>query len=239
MARTTLGLLLVSLLLPACGGADGERATRGELANGGAPAVDPCAADAGYEFLVVEDFDDGRAQNWWSSSDKTPGSTMEPDPARQGPSTTELEAPRCGSTHALRVKATGLAIYGAAFGTSTLAQPDVSDYDGLSLWVKRNPGAPGVSLFVALNDGQTDASSGGECDDLALYEHEKCDRFGAGVSLEEEWRFVTIPFDYMRQRGFGVIVPELDTSAITGLNMSFEVGDWDFFIDDVAFYRAP
>ncbi len=186
---------------------------------------------------------------------------MVPLPGRESPDANELTDPRCDeSAYALRIKAEGLVIYGGAFGTSFLVQEplgrDASDYEGLSLWVKHGGSdAPGASMFVAINDRNTDSSARvsiqaseaqqgieteeivPDCDDLSLVESEKCDRFGAGVPLPDEWTFIKIPFDKMKQRGFGIPVPAPDVGAIAGLNFSFEAGDWDFYIDDVAFYR--
>lgn len=247
--RALLTLTPIVLLgAVACGGTQGERPSAGFEAGGGAPPVtDPCEADDGLEFSMIEDFEDGRAQRWWTGADGTPGYTMEPPDDRESPESNELDTPRCGtSRYGLHIRATGLKVYGGSFGTSFLVQYpegwDVSDYEGLSLWVKRE-GGPGASLFIALNDQYTDGTAGsalrGEpaCDDNSLTESKKCDRFGAGVRLTDEWQFVAIPFTAMKQRGYGVIAPYLDTEALAGLNASFEAGDWDFIIDDVGFYR--
>ena len=66
---------------------------------------------------------------------------------------------------------------------------------------------------------------------------QKCDRFTAGIGLEENWRFYAIPFERFRQRGIGRSTPGLDRPALVGLELSFATGDWDFWVDDVAFYR--
>jgi len=260
--RAALTIPLLLACAAGCGGVDRGRPSADyetgggappSTGEGGAPAVD-CEADEGLEFALIEDFEDGYAQQWWISGDGTPGAIMDPPDGEQGYPANELDEPRCASTTALRIRAEGLKIYGGAFGKSflTTATPtgfDVRDWEGLSLWVKRNPDARGRSFYVALNDPQTDGSSWKKffpdeptenlvCDDRSLVESEKCDRFGLGVALEEQWRLVKIPFDAMKQRGFGVPVEELDLEHITGINISFEAGDWDFYIDDAAFYRV-
>jgi hypothetical protein len=67
----------------------------------------------------------------------------------------------------------------------------------------------------------------------------KCDRFGAGVGLEPEWRFVKIPFDSMRQRGYGVKSPagRLLKEELLAFGIYMDIGNWDFWIDQIAFYK--
>lgn len=69
----------------------------------------------------------------------------------------------------------------------------------------------------------------------------KCDRFGAGVGLEPEWRFVKLPFSKLRQRGFGVKSPagRVLREALLAVSIYVDVGNWDFWIDQVAFYKEP
>src|SRR5262249_11496376 len=66
---------------------------------------------------------------------------------------------------------------------------------------------------------------------------EKCDPFGAAVLLTDEWRMVKIPFGRMVQKGYGMPTPSgrLDSAHITGLQFGLGPGDWDFWLDDVAF----
>jgi hypothetical protein len=140
-------------------------------------------------------------------------------------------------------------IYGGGVGTNFFPTPmDVSAWDGISFWGRRGdvPGRElGKTLFFAVSDKYTDAYNGRVLfEDRQPFCHEttedmsfRCDRFGVGVGLETDWRHYMIPFDRMRQRGYGRIAPELDLTAIIGLNIAFETGDWEFWLDDVAFYR--
>ncbi|MBN2195081.1 MAG: hypothetical protein JW751_19850 [Polyangiaceae bacterium] len=57
------------------------------------------------------------------------------------------------------------------------------------------------------------------------------------MPLTDDWRFVAIRFDEMRQRGYGVPAPYLDVAMLQGLNFGLERGNWDFWVDDVAFFR--
>jgi hypothetical protein len=69
----------------------------------------------------------------------------------------------------------------------------------------------------------------------------KCDRYGAGVGLETEWRFVKIPFASMGQRGFGVKSPigRPYLEQLLGLGFYLDINNWDLWIDEVAFYKDP
>jgi hypothetical protein len=74
-----------------------------------------------------------------------------------------------------------------------------------------------------------------------LPDAQKCDPFGLGVGLTPEWRFVKLPFADVKQKGFGLPSPHgvLDTSVLVGLQLAINSGDWDVWIDDIAFYREP
>ena len=69
----------------------------------------------------------------------------------------------------------------------------------------------------------------------------KCDPFGAAVGLTDDWQFVKIPFASAAQKGFGVPSPlgQIDVSALVGLQIALSPGDWDVWLDDIAFYHEP
>lgn len=256
--------LIGSLVLLGASGCGGEDEGRPGATEGGGltpPPADPCEATEGYVFASVSDFEVGPATGFWVSSDKTE-SFMEPADGTNSPRTAAIEAARCGvSTRALRIQARDLVKYGGAFGVTFAyraaggaveagegvqingAPVDASQWEGLSLWVRRGPES-GSSLFVGLNERHTDEqgslalSDEPYCLNDTPNEADKCDRFGAGVPLTEAWQFVAIPFSQMKQRGFGVVAPYLDVAHIQGLNMGFEIGDWDIWIDDLSFYRT-
>lgn len=227
-----------AILCAGCGGEDGGRPAAAQGRTLAPLPSDRCAADDGYDFELIEDFEDAHAQGFWVSSDGTE-SEMDPPNGTNQPVAPELEEERCGeSRFALRIFARGLSKYGGAFGTSYPTPFDASDWDGISLWVRRGPDS-GSSLFVGVNEQHTDQGGSAVCLNDISIERYKCDRFGAGVALDEEWRFVTVRFDQMAQRGYGVVAPYLDVGAIQGLNCGFEIGDWEFWVDDIAYFRAP
>jgi hypothetical protein len=163
----------------------------------------------------------------------------------------ELPEEHCGSTRALHIVSGPFYDWGGTAGENFPAR-DVSEYDGISFWAKKEPGDEfGRSLFVAITEKHTidmekadDAGNsnpdyvcgctrGDDCDPEA----EACDRFGVAVGISEQWRFFAIPFQRMRQRGYGVPAPYMDLEALLGFAVYYEAGTWDFWVDDVAFFK--
>jgi hypothetical protein len=68
----------------------------------------------------------------------------------------------------------------------------------------------------------------------------QCDRFGVGIGISHEWRFFKIPFERMRQRAYGrpsqLTRPDVN---LFGIEIGLDGDDWDFWLDDLAFYRDP
>jgi hypothetical protein len=133
---------------------------------------------------------------------------------------------------------------------------DASAFDGFSFWVKKGAGTSERSIIVLAVDlytagqknivnaitGEPTACYGGEpiISDVPDVDFEKCDPFAMGVTLEDDWTFVAIRFDEMRQKGFGMPSPEgLQTQELLRLQFLVTAGDWDFWLDDVAFFRDP
>lgn len=68
----------------------------------------------------------------------------------------------------------------------------------------------------------------------------QCDRFGAGVGIALDWRFFKIPFARMRQRAFGRPSPlPAPDPFILGVEIGLDGENWDFWLDELAFYRDP
>jgi hypothetical protein len=250
MALIALG----SASIKACGVGEGERPA---LAFAGASALtDPCRSVGDVELKSIEHFELGIGRLWWVSSDGT--GQMERTPSEhereeerwlysgREPPASEIAGGRCGvSRYALNIKATGMEIFGGAFGKNFFPETfDASDWDGVAFWGRRGEDS-GSTLFFAISEKHTDQNDGSRlfedrepfCEENPVDPLMKCDRFGVGVGLEKEWQFFKVPFSRMRQRGFGIQAPEMDLSALIGVNISFEIGDWDIWMDDVAFYR--
>lgn len=124
---------------------------------------------------------------------------------------------------------------------------DASAWDGIALWVRLGEARSGRAILVSARDPFTSrppASSNQEpyCSSAdGVPDAKKCDPFGLAVLLEPEWRFVTVPFALMQQKGFGAPSPlgQLDASQLVGLELGFSAGDWDVWVDDIALYREP
>lgn len=134
---------------------------------------------------------------------------------------------------------------------------DASDWDGVSFWVKRGTGPSGSGGILSVGDWYSDPDyryedpeTGEEvhCDGsdpastvVPVPDSEKCDAFGIAFPVTENWVFVAAPFEALRQKGFGKPSPlgRLDTENLRKLQFLLKAGDWDLWIDDIAFFRAP
>ena len=108
-------------------------------------------------------------------------------------------------------------------------------------YVLGEDGNPKPVLTAATQDLPKDQQIQAQtCYDVAV-DTMKCDRYGAGVGLSPEWRFVKIPFDSLRQRGYGVKSPagRVLKEELLAFGVYMDVGNWDFWIDQVAFYSDP
>ena len=240
-----LTFLAALLLTSACVEHTGRPTSTPEDSDGSTATStkDPCRIARDLEYFPIQDFEFGIATQWWVSTDET-GEINHM--AGREPSAEALPDGRCGiSRYALHIEAEGLKTYGGALGFNYYLDPhDITEWDGISLWARRGDNS-GKSLFVALSDKYTDEVNGkllfedGKpyCLETTDDDRLKCDRFGIGIGLDTEWRLFKVPFSVLKQRGYGVIAPELDISGILGLSIGFESGDWNFWIDDVAFYR--
>lgn len=144
---------------------------------------------------------------------------------------------------------------------------DASDYDGVSFWVRRGSPQSASALILSVIDVQNEGSqdpvegpttiphcgcmqmgpkmwscSRDPDQDFSSFgkfpDAQKCDAYGAAVSLTDEWSFVPVSFSGLRQKGFGVASGPFDSSKITRLQFLMTFGDWDLWIDDIAFYKV-
>lgn len=185
------------------------------------------------------------------------------------------DGPRCGSSESamrLTVDNVGLCFgdngrlgWGAALDLNFSPSFDASDWDGVSLWVRRGSPRSGAAFVLSVIDQQNDAIGGDFMSDTApgcgceqpdpeneprawtcykdpgadFPDSKKCDAFGAAVSLTDDWSLVTIAFDGLKQKGFGEVSKPFDPSLLKRLQFLMTFGDWDFWIDDLSFYRKP
>jgi hypothetical protein len=155
--------------------------------------------------------------------------------------------------------------WGAALDLNFSPSFDASAWDGVALWVRRGSAASGEAFVLSVIDQQNDAIGGDFMSDHApgcgcqqsdptnnprawtcfkdpgsdFPDSKKCDAFGAAVSLTDDWSFVTIPFDRIKQKGFGAVSGPFDPSLLKRLQFLLNFGSWDFWLDDLSFYRQP
>ncbi len=150
---------------------------------------------------------------------------------------------RCGSAYAFHLTTTQLTDWGANWGTKLSPPFDGSEYDGISFWARRAPQSRGI-VRVEMSDRFSDGEFVDEEGNLYCNPNytddstaEGCDRFGGFVTVSADWKFFTVPFEEMRQAGWGVSAPYFDVAGLLSLTFLFPAGTWDIWIDDVAFYK--
>ena len=163
---------------------------------------------------------------------------------------------RCGSLFALHVRAGPFFNWGGNIGTRFPVAFDARGYDGIAVWMRTAPGftnVPRITISDQFTDSQfnqdlLNKGAVASCDpnpDCAVQAAQGnsncynmgCDTFGSYAPLIENWRLFVLLFEEMRQGGWGKQRPALDLSALLSIQISFPVGTWDFWIDDIAFYR--
>jgi hypothetical protein len=181
----------------------------------------------------------------------SPSYGVDPLPAARIP-----DGGRCDSQFAMQVLGGPFVHWGGSLGRRLVdvcpdggqaCGFDASSYDGVLLWMRTAPGYT-ANPRVIVSDRYTDTNNnqalaltpqGAYCDPTppAAYPSHGCDKFGTFVDVSENWTLYVLPFAEMRQAGWGVHEPGIDTSGIMGIEFDFAQGTWDLWIDDVGFYR--
>jgi hypothetical protein len=141
---------------------------------------------------------------------------------------------------------------------------DTTGWDGISMWVRKGTGPSSSSIFASVAERFTDPAgaglfapseaellldTGAYCafnasdvtgDQVSDPLLTQCDRFGVGIGISTEWRFFKVPFARMRQRAYGRPSTEpTPDPKILELDFGLDGPNWDFWIDELAFYRDP
>ena len=227
-----------------CGGdPSGPKGLSGRDAATGLEIVDPgplpvdCNAGKGLRLESINDFELG-TDGWFSYNDHTPGSFQDPPDDIYPVPTQELAPRRCQSLYDIHIRAEGLADWGGGVGMKLVDRPkDASRFDGVAFWARK-----GASSFPALRLNVSDVHThedGGICDPKAPDKDPKrCgDAFGSYVSLSESWQLFALDFSEMRQGGWGMRAPNFDLTRLYALSFQYQAGNWDIFVDDVAFFK--
>jgi hypothetical protein len=144
--------------------------------------------------------------------------------------------------------------WGAALDITFMPGLDASEWDGISLWVRQGNPKGNATIIMQFADLYTsgapdpdDPESREYCDasepaagEGLIPDHEKCDAFGTGITLTEEWSFVPARFDTLAQKGFGKFseLGRLNTQAISRMQLFVDAGSADFWVDDIALFRT-
>jgi len=118
------------------------------------------------------------------------------------------------------------------------AAQDFSDWDGVVFWARKAPGSY-TGVRVRMSDVNTDESSC-VCNSFTDQNDtsDGCDKFGSYVNLETDFRAFLVPFREMQQEGWGLSMPQLDTSELLSVGVGYGRGSWDIGFDDMGFYRS-
>lgn len=128
---------------------------------------------------------------------------------------------------------------------------DASCWEGVSFWARKNGPHGGSSLTLTVADvwtsviKQNPETNSPYCSNLEgtpqnpVADSAKCDAAGAAISLTEEWTLYTLSFGELKQKGYGVPSPigRIDAGNLTALAIVIAPGDWDFWVDDLSFFR--
>ncbi len=226
-----------------------------------------CSLDDAYELLMIDDFEFGAAavaftnnevcyrcslqSSGGAGAERSGASSCEEDcRASQTPRGSEkplaaelLPEPRCESRYALHLQAGPFTEWGGLVGFPFAPGLDVSNYEGVSFWgrvkwetrstVRLSVLDPGTDSAFVDDAGESLCDAESSLDDF----EQACDPYGRYAVMTGDWKFFRIPFHEMRQKGFGAKTPYLDLGVIRQVTVDYGQGEWDFWIDDLAFYR--
>ncbi len=206
---------------------------------------DPVARDAG---LIARD---ACAADCIAS--QIPSYFAKPVPAEKIP------GGRCGSQYAFHVISGPFTKWGGQLGMnlnpprcvtldcpSDSAPVDGGPYDGISFWARVVPPS-GAPIRVQVAESHSDnkypeaGDAGPPCQSFTFVSVQNlglgCDTFGTFTELNQNWQFIMMPFEEMRQEGWGKKAPFFDIQHISNLTFFYGPGVWDIWIDDIAFYK--
>jgi len=117
------------------------------------------------------------------------------------------------------------------------AAEDTSTWEGIVFWGRVGPGSES-SIRIRASDPYTDDKAC-FCNPYTNQNDasDGCDKFGAFVELDQNYRAVFARFDEMQQGGWGLPRDHLDVSNLFEIVFEYGAGTWDLWIDDVALFR--
>jgi hypothetical protein len=169
---------------------------------------------------------------------------------------------RCDSRYAMHIKGGPFVEWGGNMGFAFAPPLNVTAFDiengageverpgrdlhGITFWARLG-GASNNNLRIELGDRFTDQAYDNpetpEADPICnpnttdANSDEGCDKFGAITQMRDDWQQFFVPFAEMRQQGWGRRAEYFDLTALLSFSVFYAQGTWDFWIDDLAFYR--
>lgn len=167
---------------------------------------------------------------------------------------------RCESRYAMHIKGGPFLEWGGNMGFSFSPPVNVSDteavdpvtgaarpgqnWHGISFWARLGDTGGNNTLRVEVGEKHTDQEYVGPdgnpiCTPNTTEANSEygCDKFGYIALLRSEWQQFLVPFAEMRQQGWGMRADYFDLTALTSLAFFYPQGTWDFWVDDLRFYR--
>jgi endoglucanase len=203
----------------------------------GTVALKECGPDG-----VIDDMEDNNNQisiigerggYWYTYADKD-GSTVWPLPGDSGGTFTMVEGGH-DSKYAAEMKGhlAGKSIVYAAMGLNFMDPKEpynASTYEGITFYAKRAANTIG-KLNIKMPDGNTDPD-GQICS--ACFND-----YGYAINVGEQWQRYVLPFNDLKQEpDWGAPrKPHIDRKKVYAIHFEAKVpsGEYDFFIDDIAF----
>ncbi|WP_437738362.1 hypothetical protein [Sorangium sp. So ce1335] len=198
------------------------------------------------ELSMIDDLEDGniailegddanpRQGAWFMFNDESEGGAQEP-PDKAGLVVATMPV-RGDSQRAVHTSGNALfADWGAVIGFELSTDYyDATGYRGVTFWARAEDESS-KKMVVAFVDQQTN-KGGGICGDeegqVPCYDH-----FQKSVTLTPDWKHYKIPVECLAQSGYGLF-EALAQDRIKIIQFSFGPAQaFDFWIDDVAFYR--
>jgi hypothetical protein len=217
------------------------------------PTTDPTAEETGTPDTgidpdpqnVVDDLEDGdpliypgdgRQGAWYTYNDESMGGVQ--TPAGDEPFA-PVEGGPMPSLYMAHTDGSGFGVWGAGLGFDLNNEGDDMGGPGV-----RNPydgsGFTGIGFMArgtpfrlkVLVEAIVPTATGGTCESMTDCE----DAHGKVIPVTEEWAQYTVPFDELRQEGWGVAA-EFDPATLMAVQFQVAANtDFDFDIDEVFFY---
>jgi hypothetical protein len=196
------------------------------------------------------EFEDAKLDIFYGYSDSTPGASETHEPIT-------LDPAQCGDARAWHLMTSGQASWGAGWGfhEQTL---DYSAWDGIALWARAGEGTTALFGFY-INDGISrgetviDPATGEKAcysdgDDWDLDgkpnlslppESLMCSSWGVTVKVDDQWRFILLPWSVWtnskaRISALGLTTADIRVSQI----LAIPCADLDLTIASLGAYRA-